>query len=95
MEFKGEGIDEKGIDKATGKVLVEVSPDFFRPTDVVNLWGDPSKAKRELGWDPTKTSFEELVKIMVDADMAKVAVEKASDRIKLNLEEYLEKGIVK
>jgi GDPmannose 4,6-dehydratase len=48
-----------------------------------------------LGWDPTKTSFEELVKIMVDADMAKVAVEKASDRIKLNLEEYLEKGIVK
>jgi len=95
LEFKGEGIDEKGIDKATGKVLVEVSPDFFRPTDVVNLWGDPSKAKRELGWDPTKTSFEELVKIMVDADMAKVAVEKASDRIKLNLEEYLEKGIVK
>ncbi len=95
LEFKGEGLDEKGIDKQTGKVLVEVSPDFYRPTDVVNLWGDPSKAKRELGWDPAKTSFEELVKIMVDSDMAKVAIEKASDHIRTNLAEYLEKGIVK
>ena len=95
LEFKGEGEDEKGIDKATGRVLVEVSPDFYRPTDVVNLWGDPSKAKRELGWNPTKTSFEQLVKIMVDADMAKVAVEKASEHIRTNLAEYLEKGIVK
>ncbi len=95
LEFKGEGIDEKGYDKATGKVLVEVSPDFYRPTDVVNLWGDPTKAKKELGWDPAKTSFEELVKIMVEHDMAKVAVEKATDRIRTNLAEYLEKGIVK
>ena len=86
---------EKGIDRKTGKVLVEVSPDFYRPTDVVNLWGDPSKARRELGWNPRKTSFEQLVKIMVDADMAKVAVERASAHVRTNLAEYLEKGIVK
>lgn len=95
LEFVGEGENEKGIDKATGKVLIEVSPDFYRPTDVVNLWGDPSKAKAELGWNPTKTSFEELVRIMVDSDMAKVAVEKAGEHIRMNLAEYLEKGIVK
>lgn len=95
LEFVGEGENEKGIDKATGRVLVEVSKDFYRPTDVVNLWGDPSKAKAELGWNPTKTSFEQLVKIMVDADMAKVAVERAGDEIRMNLAEYLEKGIVK
>ncbi len=95
LEFVGEGIDEKGIDKATGKVLVEVSPDFFRPTDVVNLWGDPTKARKKLGWNPTKTTFEQLVKIMVDADMAKVAVERAGEHIRTNLAEYLEKGIVK
>ena len=95
LEFVGEGEDEKGIDKATGRVLVEVSPDFYRPTDVVNLWGDPTKAKAELGWNPTKTSFDELVKIMVDADMAKVAVERASEHVRTNLAEYLEKGIVK
>lgn len=95
LEFQGEGIDEKGIDKATGKVLVEVSPDFFRPTDVVNLWGDPTKAKAELGWNPEKTSFQELVKLMVDSDMAKVAVEDAGQKVRTNLAEYLEKGIVK
>lgn len=95
LEWKGEGLEEKGIDKATGKALVEVSPDFYRPTDVVNLWGDPSKAKRELGWDPLKTSFEELVELMVKHDMEKVAVERAEEHIKLNLEEYLEKGVVK
>jgi GDPmannose 4,6-dehydratase len=95
LEFKGSGIDEKGIDKATGKVLVEVSPDFFRPTDVVNLLGDPSKAKRELGWNPSKTSFEQLVYKMVDSDMAKVAVERAGETVRTNLAEYLEKGIVK
>ena len=95
LEFVGEGEDEKGIDKATGRVLVEVSKDFYRPTDVVNLWGDPTKAKNELGWNPSKTSFEELVKIMVDADMAKVAVERAGEEVKVNLAEYLEKGIVK
>ncbi len=96
LEFVGAGPDEKGIDKATGKVVVEVSPDFYRPTDVVNLLGDPTKARTELGWDPTKkTSFEQLVNLMVDADMAKVAVERAGEQVKLNLEEYLEKGIVK
>ena len=95
LEFVGEGADEKGIDKKTGKVIVEVSPDFYRPTDVVNLWGDPTKAKAELGWNPAKTSFEELVKIMVDADMAKVAGDNASEKVRTNLVEYLEKGIVK
>ena len=100
LEFRGEGADEKGIcvsgpEHLIGKTLVEVSPDFYRPTDVVNLWGDPTKAKAELGWDPSKTSFEQLVKIMVDADMAKVAVEKAGEHIRTNLAEYLEKGIVK
>ncbi len=95
LEWRGEGSDEKGIDRATGRVLVEVSPDFYRPTDVVNLWGDPSKARRELWWNPQKTSFEQLVKIMADADMAKVAVERASEKVRVNLAEYLEKGIVK
>lgn len=94
--FEGEGVNEKGIDKATGKVVIEVSPDFFRPTDVVNLLGDPSKAKARLGWDPSKkTSFESLVNLMVDADMAKVAVERASEKVKTNLAEYLENGIVR
>ncbi|MCD8305606.1 MAG: GDP-mannose 4,6-dehydratase [Prevotella sp.] len=95
LEFKGEGADEKGIDRATGRVLVEVSKDFYRPTDVVNLLGDASKARRELGWNPTKTSFEQLVKLMTDADMAKVAAERAGEEVKMNLAEYLEKGIVK
>ncbi len=96
LVFEGEGENEKGIDKATGKVVIEVSPDFYRPTDVVNLWGDPSKAREELGWDPTKkTSFEQLVNLMVDADMAKVAMERAGEQVKMNLAEYLEKGIVK
>ena len=95
LEFVGEGMNEKGIDKATGKTVIEVSPDFYRPTDVVNLWGDPSKAKSELGWNPTKTTFEQLVKIMVDHDMKKVAVERAEEHIKTNLAEYLEKGVIK
>ncbi len=96
LRFEGEGADERGIDVKTGKVLVEVSPDFYRPTDVVNLWGDPTKARKQLGWDPTKkTSFEQLVNLMVDADMAKVAVERAGDQVRTNLAEYLEKGIVK
>ncbi|MBQ9391728.1 MAG: GDP-mannose 4,6-dehydratase, partial [Lachnospiraceae bacterium] len=60
LEWKGEGVNEQGIDKATGKVLVEVSEEFYRPTDVVNLWGDPTKAKTKLGWNPQKTSYEEL-----------------------------------
>ena len=95
LEWKGKGADEKGIDKATSKVLVEVSPDFYRPTDVVNLWGDPTKAKAQLKWNPTKTTFEDLVKIMVDNDMKKVAADDAAARVRVNLEEYLEKGIVK
>ena len=100
LQFRGEGADEKGIciagpENLVGKTLVEVSSDFYRPTDVVNLWGDPTKARAELGWNPEKTSFEQLVKIMVDSDMAKVAVEKAGEHIRTNLAEYLEKGIVK
>ena len=95
LEFTGEGINEKGIDKATGKVLIEVSPDFFRPTDVVNLWGDPTKARAELGWDPAKTSFEDLVRIMVESDMAKVDADDAVVKVRCNLAEYLEKGVVK
>lgn len=95
LRWEGEGIDEKGIDEATGRVLVEVSPDFYRSTDVVNLWGDPTKAKAKLGWNPSKTSFEQLVKIMTDADMAKVAVERAGESVRTNLAEYLEKGFVK
>lgn len=95
LEFKGEGIDEKGYDKATGKCLVEVSKDFYRPTDVVNLWGDPTKAKEKLGWNPQTTSFEELVRIMVAHDMQKVAAEHVASVKRTNLAEYLEKGIVK
>ena len=95
LEFQGDGADEKGIDKESGKVLIEVSPDFYRPTDVVNLWGDPTKAKAKLGWNPNKTTFEELVNLMVDSDMAKVASEGAAEKVKTNLAEYLEKGIVK
>jgi len=72
LRFEGEGVDEKGIDIKTGKILVEVSPQFFRPTDVVNLLGNPSKAKSVLGWDPTATPFEELVRIMVQHDMGEV-----------------------
>ena len=101
LEFEGEGENEKGIcvsgpENLVGKTLVEVSKDFYRPTDVVNLWGDPTKAKAKLGWNPQKTSFEELVRIMVDYDMHKVAAEDASEKVrKMNLAEYLEKGIVK
>ena len=74
-------------------MIVEVSADFYRPTDVVNLLGDPNKAKNELGWNPTKTSFEELVAIMVKHDMEKVAAERLVEHV--NLAEFLEKGIVK
>ena len=72
LEFRGKAEKEVGIDKATGRVLVEVSPEFYRPTDVVNLWGDPTKARTKLGWNPTKTPFEELVKRMVRHDMEMV-----------------------
>lgn len=100
LHFEGEGQDEKGICVAgpahlVGKTLVEVSPDFYRPTDVVNLWGDPTKAKAELGWNPSKTTFEELVRLMVRSDMKKVAADHAAEQARTNLAEYLEKGIVK
>jgi len=109
LEFKGEGIKEEGIIKSidpskqsavsgklkVGDVVVRVSEDFYRPTDVVNLWGDPTKAKARLGWNPAKTSFEQLVKLMVEHDIAKVAAEGAAAKVRTNLAEYLEKGIVK
>ena len=75
LRWEGEGIDEKGIDEATGKVLVEVDPRFFRPSDVEELLGDPSKARKILGWNPTSTSFEKLVELMVDSDMKLVKQE--------------------
>lgn len=95
LRWEGEGEDEKGIDENTGKVLIEVSQDFYRPTDVVNLWGDPTKAKAKLGWNPQKTSFEDLVRIMTDSDMLKIASEREGERVRTNLAEFLEKGIVK
>ena len=69
IRWEGEGVDEKGIDVSTGKVLVEVDPKYFRPCEVEQLLGDPTKAKTVLGWNPTKTSFSELVRIMVTHDM--------------------------
>lgn len=72
LEFIGEGLEEKGIDKATGNVLVEVSSEFYRPTDVVNLLGDPTKARTILNWSSEKTSFEKLVSLMVEHDMKAV-----------------------
>ena len=100
LKFEGKGLDEKGIvvsgpKNLIGKVVVAVSEDFYRPTDVVNLWGDPTKAKARLGWNPAKTSFEQLVKLMVEHDIAKVAAEGAAAKVRTNLAEYLEKGIVK
>ena len=110
LKFEGEGLNEVGIVVADnrpqpsdlsyqtsliGKTVVAVSEDFYRPTDVVNLWGDPTKAKAKLGWNPNKTSFEELVKLMVESDMAKVASEDAAMKVRTNLAEYLEKGVVK
>lgn len=69
LRWEGEGINEKGIDTATGKTLVEVDPRFFRPADVEQLLGDPTKAKEKLGWNPTKTPFHQLVSIMVEHDL--------------------------
>ena len=108
LRFEVEGINEVGIidsfdDKLStvnsqlsiGDTVVRVSEDFYRPTDVVNLWGDPTKAKAKLKWNPNKTSFEDLVRIMVESDVAKVAAEGAAAKVRTNLAEYLEKGIVK
>lgn len=69
LRWEGKGLDEKGIDVATGRVLVAVDPRFFRPAEVEQLLGDPTKARTQLGWNPQKTSFEELVRIMVENDM--------------------------
>ena len=73
VRWEGEGVDEKGYDAETGKLLVSVNPQWFRPTDVDNLWGDPTKAKTVLGWNPQKTTYEELVNIMAkhDRELAK------------------------
>ncbi len=100
LKFEGEGINEKGIcvsgpEQLIGKSLIEVSKDFYRPTDVVNLLGDPTKAKTELGWNPQKTTFEQLVQIMVQHDMRKVAADHVASMVRTNLAEYLEKGVVK
>ena len=72
LRWEGEGVDEKGIDSATGKVLVQVDPKYFRPAEVEQLLGDPTKARTLLGWNPTKTSFPELVRRMVKHDLEKV-----------------------
>lgn len=72
LRWEGEGVNERGIDNATGRTLVSVNPKYYRPTDVVNLWGDPTKAKVQLGWNPTATSCEELCRIMVEHDMSEL-----------------------
>ena len=77
IRWEGEGIDEKGYDAETGKMLVCVNPQWFRPTDVDNLWGDPTKAKTVLGWNPQKTSYPELVRIMAEHDRELAKREKA------------------
>ena len=77
IHWEGKGIDEKGYDAETGKLLVSVNPQWFRPTDVDNLWGDPTKAKTVLGWNPQKTSYEELVRIMAVHDRQLAMREKA------------------
>ena len=77
IRWEGTGVDEKGYDKATGKMLVCVNPEWFRPTDVDNLWGDPTKAKTVLGWNPQKTTYAELVEIMAKHDRARAKQEKA------------------
>lgn len=76
LEWQGSGVDEKGIDTVTGRVLVEVSKEFYRPTDVVNLWGDPTKARTVLGWNPQKTPYEKLVEIMTIHDRKLAEAEK-------------------
>jgi GDPmannose 4,6-dehydratase len=76
LEFRGKGVDEKGYDKKTGELLIEVDPKYFRPAEVATLLGDPSKAKNVLGWNPTKTSFKELVTLMMKHDMDYVVRER-------------------
>lgn len=75
IEWRGKGLEEKGYDKSTGKIIVSVNPKWFRPTDVVNLWGDPTKARSVLGWNPQKTSYEELCAIMAEFDLKRAKKE--------------------
>lgn len=77
LEWQGSGLEEKGIDRATGRTVVEVNPVWFRPTDVDNLWGDPTKARTVLGWNPQKTSYEQLCGIMAEYDLQLARREKA------------------
>jgi GDPmannose 4,6-dehydratase len=73
LDWQGTGVDEKGVDRKTGKTLVAVDPRYFRPTEVEQLLGNPAKAMRDLGWNPQQTSFEQLVQKMVDHDLKLVA----------------------
>lgn len=82
LRWEGSGIDEKGYDSETGKMLVCVNPKWFRPTDVDNLWGNPAKAKAVLGWNPQKTSYEELIRIMVQHDLKLAKKEAAAKAVK-------------
>lgn len=84
IRWEGTGIDEKGYDTTTGKMLVCVNPAWFRPTDVDNLWGDPTKARTILGWNPRKTSYEELIRIMAEHDRQ---LAKREAKVKKALEE--------
>ena len=81
LEWKGEGPEEKGVDRKTGKTVVRVNPKWYRPTDVVNLVGDPSKAREKLGWNPQKTSYEELCAIMAEYDLKLARAEKAQAEV--------------
>lgn len=94
LEFTGEGEHEKGVEKGSGRVLVEVSSLFYRPTDVVNLLGNPQKARLELGWNPGQTPFEELVRIMVEHDMKQAARERLEEYVDLYKIEALERGMI-
>ncbi len=81
VRWEGTGIDEKGYDRETGKLLIRVNPDWIRPTDVDNLLGDPAKAREVLGWNPQKTSYEELVRIMAEHDRSLAAKEARVKRV--------------
>ncbi|WP_400263712.1 GDP-mannose 4,6-dehydratase [Lacticaseibacillus paracasei] len=91
VRWEGAGVDEKGYDAETGKLLVSVNPQWFRPTDVDNLWGDPTKAKTVLGWDPQKTSYQELVEIMAKHDRKRAKREAAMRAVD---EQDTERGIL-
>ena len=82
LRWEGSGLEEKGYDAATGKMRVCVNPQWFRPTDVDNLWGNPTKAKTVLGWNPQKTSYEELIRIMAEHDRMLAKQEKAMQTVK-------------